>query len=285
MSLTAVLRDSCTVRHLNTMIHKPDVLPSVPPLVERGQAHPGTMGTAFELLMLRGLMWRQDIRGRVRAPDRGVELLRSRNSPFSPKTSRLLGNMLAADSTMMFSPFVPTKDWDTKARRAWRLAIGTSFFRASIWWEGGDELAHQQIFSKLPEGVADELGALHDLVPWEVFEPNKRFVVNPEFGDGTLKLWGADADLVVDDMLIDIKTKSRCGVGIKDIRQLVCYALLANRFGLNGQKPYDSIKRVGVYMARVGELRVFDLRECIGRRDEKRVLQWLLGFYANAMAA
>ncbi len=99
-------------------------------------------------------------------------------------------------------------------------------------------------------------------------------MVNPEFGAGTLVLGGADGDLLVDDAIVDVKTA--CGsISVEDIRQVVGYALLANRLGVDRYRPVR-VERVGVYLARRGDLRLYDLRDCIPDGSRDQVLDYLL---------
>jgi hypothetical protein len=132
----------------------------------------------------------------------------------------------------------------------------------------------------VPRAVLDEMKRMYELVPWREFEPKERLLVNPEFGPATQALYGADADMVLDDIMLDIKTTQRCSVGIEAIRQLVCYALLGNRYGLDGEAPFGSIHRVGVYLARCGKLQIFDLRECVAEQGEEAVVKMLMGWYS-----
>lgn len=82
----------------------------------------------------------------------------------------------------------------------------------------------------------------------------------PEFA-GTDDVQGADADLIVDDTLIDVKAKVRpSGIGRVDLRQLLGYVLLDydNEYGIN---------HVGFYLSRYGALvhwAVADMLELLG---------------------
>lgn len=74
-------------------------------------------------------------------------------------------------------------------------------------------------------------------------------VLNPTFA-GSHDVGGADADFIVDDCLIDIKTTKQKGIEADWLRQLAGYLLL----------DYDDryhIQCVGLYMARQGELLIW----------------------------
>jgi hypothetical protein len=79
------------------------------------------------------------------------------------------------------------------------------------------------------------------------------FILNPTFM-GSGDVGGADADLIVNGCLIDIKTTIGPKIDAKHLRQLVGYVLL----------DYDDarhIDSVGIYMARQGELFTWPLTD------------------------
>lgn len=80
-------------------------------------------------------------------------------------------------------------------------------------------------------------------------------VLNPTF-DGSIDVGGADADMIVDGVLLDIKTIVRPEIRSDWIWQLLGYVLLdySNRHHINS---------VGLYMARQGKLITWDLEETI----------------------
>ena len=81
------------------------------------------------------------------------------------------------------------------------------------------------------------------------------FVLNPVF-EGSKDVGGADADLIVDGTLLEIKTTIKQEIGQEWIWQLLGYALLDynDQFG---------IADIGVYMARQGLCFQWDLEEAL----------------------
>jgi hypothetical protein len=137
-----------------------------------------------------------------------------------------------------------------------------------------------------PEGLdrepddaeVDDLTALYRVVPWEDFAPRDRWIANPTFGEGSVRIHGADGDLIVDDRLIDFKCTKETLVEPEAIRQVVCYALLANRFGVDGVDGKAGIYSLGIYMARTRRLYTFKLRECINSASDSAVVDKILSF-------
>lgn len=120
-----------------------------------------------------------------------------------------------------------------------------------------------------------ELQELLSHFPWDAFVPQERCLLNPDFGEGSQLAGGADADLVLDGLLIDIKTVSRRTLAIQDVRQVVSYALLARAYGFNGGPP-EPIERVGIYYSRSAELVTWSLEGCVSAEGEARLLEYLV---------
>jgi len=104
--------------------------------------------------------------------------------------------------------------------------------------------------------VIDELRELFSLVESGIFEATHFCALNPDFGEASLEVGGADADIVIDDTLIDIKTKQSGRMTAGSFRQLMGYYMLAQIGGINGNRTLE-INRLGIYFARYGELLTF----------------------------
>ncbi|KKN53025.1 hypothetical protein LCGC14_0606550 [marine sediment metagenome] len=81
----------------------------------------------------------------------------------------------------------------------------------------------------------EDLRKLISLVDLEFFKANKVCILNPTFGGGSKLVGGADADLVVDDMLIDIKTVKKLTFSREYLDQLI---------------GYYTLYKIGVYFSR-----------------------------------
>ena len=73
----------------------------------------------------------------------------------------------------------------------------------------------------------------------------KKAILGPEFGEYSEKVGGADADLIVDDILIDIKTRNKLSYKGDDFAQVFGYAAMARKIGIN-------VSKVAIYYARFG---------------------------------
>jgi hypothetical protein len=82
-------------------------------------------------------------------------------------------------------------------------------------------------------------------------------LLNPIFGDASRAVGGADADLIVGDMLVDIKTTKKGTIKREYLNQLLGYFMLARM-----EKAIDptvpAINRIGLYYSRYGHLYSFE---------------------------
>lgn len=104
-------------------------------------------------------------------------------------------------------------------------------------------------------GIANEkdiedLKNLISLVDDSVFKSKKNCLLNPGFNDLSLS---ADADLVIDDTLIDIKTTKYLSLSQNMFNQVIGYYLLYKKGGFGREKDIN-IKYLGIYFSRYGFL-------------------------------
>jgi hypothetical protein len=123
-------------------------------------------------------------------------------------------------------------------RAALQLAQCNRLFRAG---PGGE-------FGKPTAAQVTELRALIRLVDASKWQAKTCCLLNPTFGTGSQWI-KADADVLLDDTLIDIKTVTDLSVTTRDWRQLIGYAALNEYFPIGGagRRP---IRHLGIYFAR-----------------------------------
>jgi hypothetical protein len=107
-----------------------------------------------------------------------------------------------------------------------------------------------------PEDV-DDLLAMLRIAPFEALVHPRVVLLNPTFGESSLLVGGADADLITGDLLVDFKaTKNRVMQGA-DLDQLLGYYLLARRHH-QADPNFPVINRLALYFCRHGLLWVQD---------------------------
>lgn len=106
---------------------------------------------------------------------------------------------------------------------------------------------------ELKEDVRD-IKTMVDLIKNSDFKVNKKCYLNPTFGEGGGTVGGADADLIIDDTLIDIKATRYLKLQRRDLNQILVYYIMSLIGGINGDKRVKPIKYIGLYFARHGYL-------------------------------
>jgi hypothetical protein len=102
------------------------------------------------------------------------------------------------------------------------------------------------------EDVEDLLGLL-EIVPFDSLVHRKTMLLNPTFGESSLLVGGADADLIAGDLLVDFKVTKQGEMQADHLDQLLGYYLLARRHRRH-DPSFPEIKRVALYFARHGFL-------------------------------
>lgn len=118
-----------------------------------------------------------------------------------------------------------------------------------------------------------ELQELIGVVDPEIFTARTRCILNPRFRTDSIL---ADADLLIDDRLIEIKVVSRHAQDQRDWDQLFGYYALHRIYGVEGVHRSTRIRRLGIYSARFATYQEIHL---IGKQAEKaeELSRWIAG--------
>lgn len=119
------------------------------------------------------------------------------------------------------------------------------------------------------EDVAD-LRRLSSIVDPALFAAKSSCHLNPAFGVASMMVGGADADLVLDDLLIEIKTTQKLDFTTAHFHQLMGYVVL-NEINLESDL---CINKAGVYFARHGYLHTFDLGPILDDPEFPDLVAW-----------
>ena len=95
-----------------------------------------------------------------------------------------------------------------------------------------------------------DLKNLYSGLDEKLFSANDRCILNPIFGEGSLLVGGADADLILDDTLIDIKVTKNLKLERDYLNQIIGYYILSLIGDINFQYERKTIKYVAIYFAR-----------------------------------
>lgn len=121
----------------------------------------------------------------------------------------------------------------------------------------------------------DDLRRLLERVDMDTLQAKEICVLNPVFGKASQMVGVAgDADILLDDILLEVKTIQKLALRRDHFHQLIGYYLLACIGGVDGLETKPGIMRLGIYFSRHAELFTFPVSEVIKKRDLQRTLEW-----------
>ena len=109
-----------------------------------------------------------------------------------------------------------------------------------------------------------DLRNLISLVNIEDFKASSYCLLNPTFNTGSILVGGADADLVIDNQMIDIKTTKKLEISREMFNQIIGYYILGKIGGI-GKENVDisNINEIGFYFSRYGIKYMYDVDDII----------------------
>jgi len=119
-----------------------------------------------------------------------------------------------------------------------------------------------------------DLRNLIKAVNWDDFKARKICLLNPTFGEASRLVGGADADVVIDDTLIEIKTTKKWELKRDYFNQLIGYYCLYCIGGIDGLPKNRKIKRFGIYFSRYAHLHMLPIGELIDQQRFAKFLRW-----------
>lgn len=108
------------------------------------------------------------------------------------------------------------------------------------------------------EDITD-LKNLLSIVDDSMFKSKKFCTLNPTFGTASRLVGGADADMIIDDTLIDIKTTKNLKFQKAHYHQLIGYYILSKLGKVDGMD--GDIKKFGIYFSRHGILHTIPISQ------------------------
>lgn len=123
------------------------------------------------------------------------------------------------------------------------------------------------------DDIAD-LRKLISIVDPDTFMAKKLCLLNPAFGDGSKLVGGADVDLFIDDMIIEVKTTKKFEFQRQYFNQLIGYYTLHEISGIAEIQPKPKVTKLAIYYSRYAYLFVFDVEEIIDRHNFPDFIHW-----------
>ncbi len=117
------------------------------------------------------------------------------------------------------------------------------------------------VFEKVDSKDMEDLVNLYELFTQHDWSAKEVCFLNPVFNDASLMVGGADADLIIDDVLVDFKTVKAAGMKRTDFDQLMGYYLLSEIGGIMGSEEKHTINKIAVYSSRYGEIMTLEVKD------------------------
>ena len=263
MSLTSFLEKNADVRaRFKQEFASPSRLQSRAIVASPNSKHFGTVGMAFDYL-IRFLLQKLNpnaIDKRYWIAEAALERITD-DAPLLKKGERIIENARRAHSRYLKTGQMT----DDIIEAALLLATLDPIFRAGV--------GHEKIGETQSEDV-DDLRSLIAAVEPKLFTAREICLLNPTFGAASKLVNGADADIVIDDTIIDVKTTKYFELTRNYYDQILGYYVLHQIGGLGGTKPRLPINKVGIYYARYAHLHVMPLSGIINPRTFPHFVKW-----------
>ncbi len=120
-----------------------------------------------------------------------------------------------------------------------------------------------------------ELQRLYDIIPMEDLIPSRYCLLNPTFGKASIAVGGADADLLIDDVLVEIKTTEHPRVQESYFMQLVAYFILSENGGIDQAPPFAKVAQLGIYSSRHGQVLRFPVGDIVTEKGQKALIDFI----------
>lgn len=122
----------------------------------------------------------------------------------------------------------------------------------------------------------NDLMNLTKIIPNELTKTSKSIILNPTFGKMSERL-SADGDLIIRNLLIDIKTTKECKIRSYEWNQLLGYYAFAKLGGITvgDENKKMKINNIGIYFSRYGYLWTFNIDEYLNNNQK----DWLFEFF------
>lgn len=126
-----------------------------------------------------------------------------------------------------------------------------------------------------------DLSNLYRVIDTRLFKAKQSCYLNPTFGHGSEIVGGADADIIIDDTLIEVKVTKYLKLEREHLNQTTGYYVLALIGGINGSVKGKAIKNIGIYFARHGLLWTVPLQDLGNSRSIGNFKKWFLDYFVK----
>lgn len=193
-------------------------------------------------------------------------IAKSRGSPVKiPKDLIQKASEIISEAKLVYSSYIESGEiTDELIRYAILLAQLDTYYRSGFINE----------FGIVDEGDVTDLKNLILVVNPDDFKAKEICILNPEFGKASTLVGGADADLIIDNRLIDIKTTKNLELRRRDFNQLVGYYILFRIGGIDNSPPEYEIEKLEIYYSRYGIFFPINIKDIIDEAKFPFFMKW-----------
>lgn len=263
MSLTLFLRQQDVKARFEQEFPLPPLKTKPKLLIPSSTRNPQLIGTAFDYLLrfyVKFLNPQAQENGWI--AEKSVALLLWKDRIRLSKQ----GSLIVTQAKKNYATFQQTGQFtDELLKSVLLLAKLDSFYRVSIIDENLELIDEQDIL---------DLRNLIEVVDPESFKSSGIVVLNPSWGKASRLVSGADGDLIIDDLLIDIKA-------VKELARRECFNQLMGYYTLSVlnerfQPDAQEIKRLGIYYSRHKFLNLFNIEDVVNYQTFPAFLEWFI---------
>ena len=256
MSLTSLIKNDKELRNaIKTTFIRPKLNRTKPLLVQPNTKHYGLVGTAFDYLF-RFYLERNNKtynEPNIWISEKAIELLRHNRKVYK------VGYKIINDVKKLSREFIKTgKLSDELIRQTLRMSYIDPILRAGTGIE--------YIGLDADKADIEDIRKQYYLIDKKLFTSKEICLLNPSFGEASRLVGGADADFLIDDKLIDIKTTKNLEFRLNDFCQIIGYFLLHKISGIDEDKSIK-INQLGIYYSRYGYLFSFNIADIISNKS------------------
>jgi hypothetical protein len=129
---------------------------------------------------------------------------------------------------------------------------------------------------KADPGDLEDLRNLVGAIKPDLFKSKSVCMLNPTFGEGSMLVGGADADIVIDNVLVDIKTSKYLEFTREQFNQIVGYYILNRVSGRVGAVEGMKFTKLGIYYSRYGILHLVPIEVIENNPKLKEFIEWFV---------
>ena len=258
MSLSSFLERPEVKEHFKKHFPVSEIIGKVkaPIRVPSTNLNPGVVGTAFDYLLRFAI---EENRKKVHKTEWVAEKAIRHVKEFWPDDLKVAQTILR-EARQRHSKFLQSGNLEDDLIKS---TIKIGFLEATS--KSGRNYVRERV--RLPN--VKEVRSLYELaIESDIFFSRRRCYLNPGFGEASDLIGGADADLIIGDTLIELKTEKHMKID-RGLYQLIGYYLLSEIAG----EP-TKINNIAIYFARYGVLCSMPIEIITNRRRFSSFVKW-----------